>query len=138
MVDACSEVNKEFPVPPARPCITHANFMTEEAIKKSRNWGSCSIVSRTSYGWMGHARETQLCNQRLTYFQPYNTLFENRITVGGGSDHMQKIGSLPSINPYNPFLGMGITLTRQPRWTDQPPPGTAHLARTGDPAPHDQ
>ena len=40
--------------------------------------------------------------------------------VGGGSDHMQKIGSLRSINPYNPFLGMWITLARQPRWTDKP------------------
>jgi predicted amidohydrolase YtcJ len=40
--------------------------------------------------------------------------------VGGGSDHMQKIGSFRSINPYNPFLGMWITLSRQPRWTDQP------------------
>ena len=37
-----------------------------------------------------------------------------------GSDHMQKIGSVRSINPYNPFLGMWITLARQPRWTDQP------------------
>ena len=33
---------------------------------------------------------------------------------------MQKIGSLRSINPYNPFLGMWITLTRQPRWSDEP------------------
>jgi predicted amidohydrolase YtcJ len=33
---------------------------------------------------------------------------------------MQKIGSLRSVNPYNPFLGMWITLVRQPRWTDQP------------------
>ena len=33
---------------------------------------------------------------------------------------MQKIGSLRSINPYNPFLGMWIALTRQPRWTDEP------------------
>ena len=32
---------------------------------------------------------------------------------------MQKIGSFRSINQYNPFLGMWITLTRQPRWTDQ-------------------
>ena len=40
--------------------------------------------------------------------------------VGGGSDHMQKFGSLRSINPYNPFLGMWITLTRQPRWSDEP------------------
>jgi predicted amidohydrolase YtcJ len=40
--------------------------------------------------------------------------------VGGGSDHMQKIGSFRSINPYNPFLGMWIALTRQPRWTERP------------------
>ena len=32
--------------------------------------------------------------------------------VGGGSDHMQKIGSLRSINPYNPFLGMWTTIMR--------------------------
>ncbi|MCL4849963.1 MAG: amidohydrolase family protein [Bryobacteraceae bacterium] len=32
---------------------------------------------------------------------------------------MQKIGGFRSVNPYNPFLGMWITLTRQPRWTDQ-------------------
>src|ERR1019366_7885656 len=33
---------------------------------------------------------------------------------------MQKIGSLRSINPDNPFLGMWIALTRQPRWADHP------------------
>jgi predicted amidohydrolase YtcJ len=31
---------------------------------------------------------------------------------------MQKIGSLRSVNPYNPFLGMWITLKRQPRNMD--------------------
>ena len=33
---------------------------------------------------------------------------------------MQKIGSLRSVNPYNPFLGMWTVLSRQPRRTDQP------------------
>ena len=50
----------------------------------------------------------------------YRTLDEQGVIVGGGSDHMQKFGSLRSINPYNPFLGMWITLTRQPRWAEQP------------------
>ena len=31
---------------------------------------------------------------------------------------MQKIGSMRSINPYNPFFGMWIALARQPRWTE--------------------
>ena len=29
---------------------------------------------------------------------------------------MQKIGSLRSVNPYNPFLAMWTTITRQARW----------------------
>ncbi len=33
---------------------------------------------------------------------------------------MQKIGSMRSINPYNPWWGMWVTLTRQPRWTNEP------------------
>src|SRR5438046_10479850 len=40
MVDAYSEVNKEFPVRPARPCITHANFMTAAADRKSTRLNS--------------------------------------------------------------------------------------------------
>ena len=29
---------------------------------------------------------------------------------------MQKVGSLRSNNPYNPFLGMATAITRQARW----------------------
>jgi len=120
MIDAYSEVNKDFPVRSARPCITHANFMTAEAIQQMKELG---IVLDLQPVWLwldGATLRKQFGNERLTYFQPYKTLFENGIVVGGGSDHMQKIGSLRSINPYNPFLGMWITLTRQPRWTDEP------------------
>jgi predicted amidohydrolase YtcJ len=53
---------------------------------------------------------------RLRWFQPLHSLFEAKVIVGGGSDHMQKIGSLRSINPYNPFLGMATAVTRQARW----------------------
>jgi len=71
--------------------------------------------------WLdGATLQKQFGNERTKYFQPYKSLFEAGVPVGGGSDHMQKIGSLRSINPYNPFLGMWIALTRQPRWTDQP------------------
>jgi predicted amidohydrolase YtcJ len=42
-----------------------------------------------------------------------HTLFEARVLAGGGSDHMQKIGSLRSINPYNPFLAMWVAITRR-------------------------
>jgi predicted amidohydrolase YtcJ len=31
---------------------------------------------------------------------------------------MQKIGSLRAVNPYNPFLGMWVTITRRAKWYD--------------------
>jgi predicted amidohydrolase YtcJ len=120
MIDAYSEVNNAFPVRPARPCITHANFMSAAMIQKMKELG---IVVDLQPDWLwldGATLRKQFGDERTAYFQPYKSLFEAGVPVGGGSDHMQKIGSLRSINPYNPFLGMWITLTRQPRWTDQP------------------
>jgi hypothetical protein len=120
IVEAYERVNRDFPVHDKRPCITHANFMTADAIRKMKELG---IVANLQPDWLyldGATLRKQFGDERLTYFQPYKTLFENGVVVGGGSDHMQKIGSFRSINQYNPFLGMWITLTRQPRWTDQP------------------
>jgi predicted amidohydrolase YtcJ len=52
---------------------------------------------------------------RLTFFQPLRDIFREGVIAGGGSDHMQKIGSLRAINPYHPFLGMWIAITRRAR-----------------------
>ncbi len=120
MVDGYSELQKEFPIREMRPCITHSNFMSAESIEKIKELG---IVLDLQPAWMwldGSTLEKQFGDDRLAYFQPYKTLFEKGIPVGGGSDHMQKIGSFRSINPYNPFLGMWITLARQPRWMEKP------------------
>jgi predicted amidohydrolase YtcJ len=120
LIDAYERVNQEFPVRDKRPCITHCNFMSAEAIQKMQELG---IVADLQPAWLfldGTTLKNQFGKERLTFFQPYKTLFEHGVVVGGGSDHMQKIGSFRSVNPYNPFLGMWITLTRQPRWSDKP------------------
>ena len=120
LADAYARINRELPTRPVRPCITHANFMSASVIEKMKDLG---VVANLQPDWLwldGATLRKQFGDERLTYFQPYKTLFEKGVMVGGGSDHMQKIGSLRSINPYNPFLGMWIALTRQPRWTDQP------------------
>jgi len=120
LVDAYEQVNREFPVAPQRPCISHANFMTPEAIEKMHKLG---IVADMQPVWIyldGATLSAHFGEARLSYFQPYKTLFERGVTVGGGSDHMQKIEAERSINRYSPLLGMAMTLTRQPRWTDKP------------------
>ncbi len=120
LVDAYASLDDELPVRERRPCITHCNFMSLAAIEKMQKLG---IVADLQPAWLwldGKTLLTQFGDERLAYFQPYKTLFERGVIIGGGSDHMQKIGSLRSVNPYHPFLAMWITLARQPRRADQP------------------
>lgn len=120
MVTAYSEIDKEFPVRSSRPCITHANFIASEDMEKIKRLGIV-LDLQPSWLWLdGATLLKQFGDERMARFQPYKSLFDDGIVAGGGTDHMQKIGSLRSINPYNPFLGMWITLTRWPRWMDRP------------------
>ena len=118
LLAAYEEANKTTSVRPTRGCITHCNFMSREAIEQMAKLG---VVADIQPAWLyldARTLTAQFGNDRLRYFQPLKTLFEHGVIVGGGSDHMQKIGSLRSINPYNPFLGMWVTLTRRAHWFD--------------------
>lgn len=121
MVDAYERINRDdFSVRDRRPSITHASFMSAEAIAKMKALG---VVANLQPAWLyldGTTLRQHFGVERLAYFHPYRTLFEQGVTVGGGSDHMQKIGSLRSTNPYNPFLAMWTTLVRQPRGSEAP------------------
>ncbi len=121
MVEAYERINRDdFPVRDRRPSITHSSFMSPEAIAKMKALG---VVANLQPAWLyldGTTLSQHFGIDRLAYFHPYRTLFEQGVTVGGGSDHMQKIGSLRSINPYNPFLAMWTTIVRRPRGSEEP------------------
>jgi predicted amidohydrolase YtcJ len=113
LLDAYEEVNKKMPVAPSRPCITHSNFMSRQAIEQAARLG---VMVDIQPAWLYLDTRTlaaQFGRNRLRFFQPLRSLFEAGVVAGGGSDHMQKIGSFRSINPYNPFLGMWVTITRR-------------------------
>ncbi len=120
-IEAAERIDRnDFPVRDKRPCITHGTFMSEEAVKKMAALG---VVANLQPAWFwldGATLLRQFGWDRLAWVQPFKSIFEYGAIVGGGSDHMQKLGSFRSINPYNPFLGMWITLTRQPRWMEEP------------------
>jgi predicted amidohydrolase YtcJ len=120
LLDAYEEVNKHKSVASTRPCITHSNFMSREAIDQAARLG---VVVDIQPAWLYLDTRTlaaQFGYDRLRYFQPLRSLFDAGVIAGGGSDHMQKIGSLRSINPYNPFLAMEVTVTRRAKGYDRP------------------
>ncbi len=115
LLDAYAEVDKDLPIRKSRPCISHSNFMSRESVEMAARLG---VMMDIQPAWLyrdGHTLLQQFGYERLRFFQPLKTLFEAGAVVGGGSDHMQKIGSLRSVNPYNPFLGMATAVTRRPQ-----------------------
>jgi len=115
LLEAYEMVNQHRPIRRTRPCISHSNFMSREAVAKLAPLGVCVDIQPA---WLYLDTRTLLAqfgDDRLRYFQPLQSIFAAGGLAGGGSDHMQKIGSWRSINPYNPFLGMWITITRQAR-----------------------
>jgi predicted amidohydrolase YtcJ len=113
LLDVYEEIDRKMPIRKTRPCITHSNFMSREAVRKLADLG---VLVDIQPAWLYLDTRTlvaQFGYERLRYFQPLSSIFHAGAIVGGGSDHMQKIGSLRSVNPYNPFLAMWTTITRK-------------------------
>jgi len=118
LLDAYEEVGRDLPLRRTRPCIEHSNFMSREAVEQAARLG---VMLDIQPAWLYLDTRTlvkQFGYERLRYFQPLRSIFAAGGVVGGGSDHMQKLGSMRSNNPYNPFLGMATAVTRQARWYD--------------------
>jgi predicted amidohydrolase YtcJ len=120
LLDAYEDVNRRYPIRGTRPCITHSNFMSREAIDQAARLG---IVLDIQPAWLlldGKTLDDQFGVDRLRYFQPLKSIFAAGIIAGGGSDHMQKIGRRRSINFYDPFLAMQTTVARTPKGMSGP------------------
>jgi predicted amidohydrolase YtcJ len=116
LLAAYEEVNETVPIGPIRPCISHSNFMSREAVEQAARLG---VMLDIQPAWLYLDTRTlvkQFGYNRLRYFQPLRSIFEAGAVAGGGSDHMQKLGSLRANNPYNPFLGMATAISRRARW----------------------
>ena len=74
------------------------------------------VVANMQPAWLfldGATLVKQFGLDRLAYFQPYRTIFDRGVIVGGGSDHMIRFDPREATNPYHPFLGMWIAVTRK-------------------------
>lgn len=120
LLDVYEEVSKDTPLRESRPCITHCNFMSPDSIAQAARLGAVIDMQPIWFHLDGATLLKQFGNERMSRFQPLRALFDAKVPVGGGSDHMQKIGSLRSINPYNPWLGMWIAVARKCRYQDEP------------------
>lgn len=112
LLDAYEFVDRMIPIHDMRYCITHANFPSKHNLERCKRLGVCADMQPA---WLWKDGNTQLKifgPERMRWFQPYKTWLEYT-TIGGGSDHMLRFDPLESTNPWSPWLGMWVTLTRK-------------------------
>ncbi len=118
LVRAYQAVGDKVPLREARPALTHANFMTPEVIKTMAEEGIVADIQPDWFFLDGAMMVEQLGKDRMRYFQPLHTLYEEGVMFGGGSDHWHRLDPDTAVNPFNPFLGMWIAMARTPRFFD--------------------
>jgi predicted amidohydrolase YtcJ len=111
LMDAYEHVNRVTKIKPLRFCITHANFPSKHNLERCRDLGVCADVQPAWLYKDGNTLAKMLRPERVRWFQPYKTWLKYT-TIGGGSDHMLRYDSLDSTNPWNPWLGIWVCLTR--------------------------
>jgi hypothetical protein len=49
----------------------------------------------------------------MRHFLPFRSMLDAGVVVAGGSDHMVRFDPRLATNPYHPFFGMWMAITRQ-------------------------
>ena len=112
LLDAYEAVNREVPIEDRRFTLTHANFLSGDAIRRAAALGVVADMQPAWYHFDGPALAGVLGPDRMATLQPYRSIIDAGVVVAGGSDHMIKFDARESVNPFDPFLGMWIAVTR--------------------------
>jgi predicted amidohydrolase YtcJ len=113
LLNAYEAANREKSIVGRRFTVTHGNFPDAEAIARVKRLRVVFDCQPAWHYFDGPAIEKVLGAERLKDFQPYRSLFDAGIVVGGGSDHMLGFDSRQAVNPYQPFFAMWMAITRK-------------------------
>jgi predicted amidohydrolase YtcJ len=111
LLDAYEYANRQTPIKDLRFCITHANYPSPRNLERCRQLGVCADVQPAWLYKDGATLARVLGPDRIRWFQPYKSWLKYT-TIGGGSDHMIKYDPLQATNPWDPWLGIEVAVTR--------------------------
>jgi hypothetical protein len=113
LLDAYEAANQMKPILGKRWCITHGNFTPPEAIARAVKLGVVIDSQIALHYFDGPAVKVPFGPERMKNFDPYRSMFDAGMVVAGGSDHMIGFDPRTAINPYHPFFGMWMAITRK-------------------------
>jgi predicted amidohydrolase YtcJ len=112
LLDAYEFVNRTQKIRDKRHCITHANFPSQRNLERCKELG---VVADVQPVWLykdGDTLQRVLGDKRLRWFQPYKSWLQYTV-IGSGSDHMLKLDARSAVNPWDPWLGIWVAVTRK-------------------------
>jgi len=113
LLDAYEAANRDQPIAPRRFTVTHGNFPNTQAIQRARQLGVAFDVQPAWLHFDGPAIKNAFGPERMKDFLPIRSLIDAGVVTAGGSDHMIRFDSRTAINPFNPFFGMWMAITRK-------------------------
>jgi predicted amidohydrolase YtcJ len=113
LLDAYEAVDREHSIRDRRFTVTHGNFPNAQAIARARKLGVVFDCQPMWHHLDAPVLKGVLGAERMADFLPLRSLFDAGVIVAGGSDHMVRFDPRLSINPYHPFFGMWMAITRQ-------------------------
>jgi predicted amidohydrolase YtcJ len=112
LLDAYEAADRDRPIKDRRFTVTHANFPDARAIARARAMGVAFDVQPAWLHLDGPVVKDVFGPDRMRDFLPLRSILDAGVVVAGGSDHMIGFDSRQAINPFNPFLGMWVAITR--------------------------
>jgi predicted amidohydrolase YtcJ len=93
--------------------ITHANFTSADNLRRCAALG---VGADLQPAWLWKDTRTLLAvlgPRRMGWFHPYRKWLDAGLTIGGGSDHMIRLDPVEATNPWDPWLGIWVAVTRR-------------------------
>jgi predicted amidohydrolase YtcJ len=113
LLDAYQIADQTVGIRHLRWLITHANFTSADNLQRCRQMG---INADLQPAWLWKDARTLLRvlgPRRMEWFHPYRRWLDAGLVIGGGSDHMIRLDPLRSTNPWDPWLGIWVAVSRR-------------------------
>jgi predicted amidohydrolase YtcJ len=113
LLDAYERADRAVGIRARRWLVTHANFTSAENLKRCAAMG---VGADLQPAWLWKDTRTLLevlGPRRMAWFHPYRKWLDAGLLIGGGSDHMIRLDPIEATNPWDPWLGIWVAVTRQ-------------------------